>query len=75
MAPVRRLENEVTENLQRAGVAVGAGLVTLLVAKKVLRPIEEIVQRVVLAALAAGVLYEAVAYGPKILKLYELLNQ
>mmetsp|Transcript_39292 Transcript_39292/g.87848 ORF Transcript_39292/g.87848 Transcript_39292/m.87848 type:complete len:350 (-) Transcript_39292:410-1459(-) len=74
MAPIQKFEDEVVEKATRFAVLTGSGFVGLFVIKKFFEPLEKLAQQALLVLIGSGLLYATVAWGPKAVKIYQILN-
>ena len=68
------LQEEVTHKAEEFVALVALGSIGLALVRQFLKPLEELVQRALLAAIAVGLVYGFATYGPKAVAVYEILN-
>ena len=74
LAPLVKLQEEVRHKAEEFVALVALGGIGLALVRQFLKPLEELVQRALLAAIAVGLVYGFATYGPKAVAVYEILN-
>ena len=74
MAPVLRFEAEITAKVRQFALLSTGGLVGLGLVKQFVEPLERAAQKAFLVLLASGLIYGAIVYGPKAVKIWAILH-
>ena len=74
MAPVLRFEAEITAKVRQFAMLSTGGLVGLGLVKQFVEPLERTARKAFLILFASGLMYGAIVYGPRAVKIWAILH-